>query len=246
MFLLFTKSNNADLPIDLILKLFDHTVLPILTYGSEIFGFENIDIIEKVHNTFLRKITNSRKSTPMYILYGELGRYPISVVIYGRMIAYWNKLLLSKDKKISVQIYKFMTSQNNSEFKWIQKIKSILNTVGRNDLWVKQKNITNKNIHKQIKQTLIDQFKQSWHAQLTQSNKGLIYNSFKITHEFEAYFKILPRYQSFLLYKYRSANHRLIVETARWDGTAFNERICPLCDLGEVGTERHYSVFVKM
>ena len=35
----------------------------------------------------------------MYILYGELGKYPISVVTYGRMTAYWNRLLLSKDKK---------------------------------------------------------------------------------------------------------------------------------------------------
>ena len=127
-----------------------------------------------------------------------------------------------------------MTNQPNTEYKWIQKIKSILNTVGRNDLWVNQQNITNKNIHKQIKQTLIDQFKQSWNAQLTQSNKGLIYNSFKITHEFEAYFKILPRYQSFLLYKYRSANHRLIVEKGRWDGTPFNERICLYAKVGKL------------
>ena len=133
-----------------------------------------------------------------------------------------------------------MINQNNNEYKWLQKIKSILNTVGRSDIWVNQQNITNKNIHRQIKQTLIDQFKQSWHAQLTQSNKGLIYNSFKTTHEFESYFKILPRYQSFLLYKYRSANHRLIVERGCYDGTPFNERICPLCESGEVGTERHY------
>ena len=34
-YLLFTKAHNADLPVDLILKVFDHTVLPILTYGSE-------------------------------------------------------------------------------------------------------------------------------------------------------------------------------------------------------------------
>ena len=34
LFLLFTTSNNSDLPIDLITKLFDHTVLPILTYGT--------------------------------------------------------------------------------------------------------------------------------------------------------------------------------------------------------------------
>ena len=69
---LFTRINNADLPLDLALKLFDHTVLPILTYGSEVFGFENIDILERIHSTFLRKITNSKKSTPLSFLYGEL------------------------------------------------------------------------------------------------------------------------------------------------------------------------------
>ena len=96
------------------------------------------------------------------------------------------------------------------------------------DLWLNQEH-NNNFLLKLIKEWILDQFKQSWNAQLTQSNKGLIYNSFKITHEFEAYFKILPRYKSFLLYKYRSANHRLIVEKGRWDGTPFNERICPLC-----------------
>lgn len=65
MHLLFTRTNNANLPIDLTLKLFNHTILPILTYGSEIFGFENLDILEKVHNDFLRKITKVRRSTPM-------------------------------------------------------------------------------------------------------------------------------------------------------------------------------------
>ncbi len=81
MHLLYSRANNTDLPIDLTLKLFDHTVLPILIYGSEIFGYENIEILEKVHNNFLRKITNARKSTPMAFLYGELGRYPIAINI---------------------------------------------------------------------------------------------------------------------------------------------------------------------
>ena len=39
MFLLFTRINNLDIPIDLQLKLFDNTVLPILTYGSEVWGY---------------------------------------------------------------------------------------------------------------------------------------------------------------------------------------------------------------
>ena len=61
MFLLFTRINNLDIPIDLQLKLFDNTVLPILTYGSEVWGYENLDMIEKVHNEFLRKSHDVRK-----------------------------------------------------------------------------------------------------------------------------------------------------------------------------------------
>ena len=66
MHLLFMRANNLDLPIDLQLKLFDNTVLPILIYSSEIHGYGNLDIIERVHTEFLRKITKSRKSTPNY------------------------------------------------------------------------------------------------------------------------------------------------------------------------------------
>ncbi len=63
MHFLYTKIYNLDLPIDLQLKLFD----PILTYGCEVWGFEPLSIIEKVQNNFLRRITRTRKSTPIYM-----------------------------------------------------------------------------------------------------------------------------------------------------------------------------------
>ena len=56
MILLFTRINNLDIPIDLQLKLFDQTVVPILTYACEVWGYENLDMIEKVQNDFLRRI----------------------------------------------------------------------------------------------------------------------------------------------------------------------------------------------
>ena len=71
MFLLLKRIQNLDLPLDLQLKLFDHTVLPVLTYGCEIWGYENTEHIEKVHNDFLRKVTRSKRSTPMYMIYAE-------------------------------------------------------------------------------------------------------------------------------------------------------------------------------
>ena len=62
MYLLFMRANNLDLPIDLQLKLFDNTVLPILTYSSEIYGYSNIEIIERVQTEFLRKSQGQEKA----------------------------------------------------------------------------------------------------------------------------------------------------------------------------------------
>ena len=63
MILLFTRINNLDIPTDLQLKLFDNTIAPVLTYGCEIWGYENLAMIEKVHYDFLRQI-HSKKVHP--------------------------------------------------------------------------------------------------------------------------------------------------------------------------------------
>ena len=114
-----TKSQKLELPIDLQLKLFDHTVAPILLYASEIWGYEDHKILEKIHTEFLRKITKSKKSTPHYMLYGELGRFPISINIKSRMISFWNRLICSTNNKLSKQIYNFILNDTGHEYKWL-------------------------------------------------------------------------------------------------------------------------------
>ena len=89
MHVLFKRIRNLDIPIDLQLYLFDHVILPIELYGCEILGFENSQIIENLHNDFLRQIINLRKSTPIYMLHAELGRHPIQINIKSRMIGFW-------------------------------------------------------------------------------------------------------------------------------------------------------------
>ena len=65
--LLSKRTRNLNLPFDLQLHLFDHTILPIVLYSCEVWGFENTQLIENLHNEFLRRITNLKKSTPIYM-----------------------------------------------------------------------------------------------------------------------------------------------------------------------------------
>ena len=75
--LLYKRINNLHIPTDLQIQMFNHTILHILLYGCENWGFNNIKLIENVQNQFLRTITKLRKSTPIYMLYGELDITPV-------------------------------------------------------------------------------------------------------------------------------------------------------------------------
>ena len=145
MHLLFCRINNLHLRIGLHLKLFDQTVMPILTYGSEIFEFENLDLLdclEKIHtdeDNKMKKITKCRRSTPSYILYAELGRFPIEIISKSRIIGYWNRIILGKHTKKSY-ILALKTPENVTS-KWILNLKRILCDIGRHDLWLYQDEI---------------------------------------------------------------------------------------------------------
>jgi hypothetical protein len=88
-------------------------VKPILLYGCEIWVFGNIDIIERVHLKFCKLILNLKKSTPNFMIYGELGIYPMSVYIELHMINFWSKMVNGKDSKIANILYIYMFLKNS-------------------------------------------------------------------------------------------------------------------------------------
>ena len=53
---------------------------------------------------FYKMILKAKKSTPNLILYDELGRYPINIVIKSRMVGFWQRLVNGKPDKISSKL----------------------------------------------------------------------------------------------------------------------------------------------
>ena len=240
MILLFTRINNLDIPIDLQLKLFDHTVVPILTYACEVWGYENLDMIEKVQNDFLRRITCSKKCTPLYMLYGELGRYPLEITIKSRMIGFWYRITHGNPLKLSSVLYQCLLHSSNINSKWLTCIKSIFTKIGRPDIWQSQQNFHLKSVSFLVKKILIDQYMQDWYSKSSQSSRALTYFSFKQDYVLERYFILLPRKLYQQIFKIRTSNHKLPIETGRWDDIEISERKCPLCHTNDRGDEYHY------
>ena len=113
LFSLYFKIRNLDLPLDCQLKLFDNTVVPILLYGSEIWGYGDLSMIEKIHTDFLKHILNVKKSTPHIMLYGDLGRFPLSIMIKKRIISFWYNMLENRNNLSSI-MYKLFLKDSTS------------------------------------------------------------------------------------------------------------------------------------
>ena len=105
----------------------------ILLYGCEIWGFGNNDVLEKVHLKFCKLILNLKTSTPNYMIYSELGRYPVEIHIKIRIISFRAKIICGKQSKISCIMYSLshhLYSQQNFDIKWIKCLEKIFNETG--------------------------------------------------------------------------------------------------------------------
>jgi hypothetical protein len=47
-----------------------------MSYGVEVWGFKQVDVIERVHLQFFKRILGVHISTCNASVYGELGRFP--------------------------------------------------------------------------------------------------------------------------------------------------------------------------
>ena len=224
MHLLSLRIRNLNLPIDLQLKLFDHTVLPILTYSCEVIGFESYKMLEPIHNQFLRSLFRARKSTPLYMLYGELGRLPLDITIKTRMISFWYTILAGTHCKFTFILYQKLISTPGLNSKWVAQIKQILQDCGRPDLWEQQ--APTQSTTAMIKQCLVDQFYQNWSANPENSSKHRNYTIFKENIKLEEYFLKLPKFMYECLARFRTGNHRFPCETGRYQGVEYAERKC--------------------
>ena len=102
-------------------------------YGCELWGYGNCDIIERVHLKFCKMLLHMKSSTPSFMVYGELGRYPLGIDIKIRMVSYWETFIDGKQSKLSNILYKLCLALSNIEgkhFIWLFSVKGILNECG--------------------------------------------------------------------------------------------------------------------
>ena len=126
-----------------------------------------------------------RTQTPNFAAYGELGRYPLSIIAKERAIKFLMKFK-SNNESIMSRIYIEQNSlANRSNSLWTNKVKQTLNYTGLTYLSDKD-NLNNRDFTL-LQSRLRDHFKQEWYSFINKSSK-LEYNCrYRVHFEFEPY-----------------------------------------------------------
>ena len=246
---------------DVAIHIFDHTVTPILLYGSEIWGVFNPlsskfkkdkNIIsalkdlkcEKLHTKFCRQILGVHKKASTFGVLSELGRFSLSYNLLNNILNYWHRLenigtfnnLISNAYETSKELH----------FKNIPSWYSTLNAILANIPDISSAKVTSLSFttfKKQLKTALRVLYLNHWNdtRQENLDSKLRTYTKFKCNFQREKYLTIIKNYdyrRSFS--RFRISCHKLIIETGRYKNIPAHLRICPHCTSASVGDEIHF------
>ena len=128
----------GDMPISIGLELFDKLVVPILLYGSEVWGCEYRDEIELVQRKYCKILLGVSSNTSNDVVLGEVGRFPLYVMYVIRCVKFWLKVVRAEHCYIQSSYDVLKRLDEAGKHTWASDIKNLLVTNGFGDVWLSQ------------------------------------------------------------------------------------------------------------
>ena len=116
---------------------------------------------------FFKQILNIKKTTPSYMVHGEIGAFPLYIDIYSRMISFWTKLVNNGKNEIAFSLYALtagLNEQKKIKSQWYWHIKQLIHSNGFGNICTLQNQVNGKWFVEAFKQKLKDQYIQNWNS----------------------------------------------------------------------------------
>jgi hypothetical protein len=187
-------------------------------------------------------VLSVRNTTCTVGVYGELGRYPLFISRYIRIIKYWFKLLYT-DNIILRSVYQLALNDCNKGLcNWVTYVKKLLCDYGFIDVWNNPYIIDFKNFIPVFRQRIIDCFIQGWHVSKESSSVLDLYNVCKLNFYYAEYLDLMPTHLRRFITRLRTSAHSLRIQTGRYARNRIqrNERYCQCCSVRDLEDEFHF------
>ena len=95
------------LPATVMFYLFDALIRPILTYGSDVWGYSKagVQVLDILFLNYIRCALQIKTTTCNPIVYGDCGRFPPSIYCHINVLCYYHRLLMMSgdvDERVSL------------------------------------------------------------------------------------------------------------------------------------------------
>ena len=223
-------------------KIFDSKTCAQLLYGSELWGFERHESLERIQYYACKRFMCADKRSCNAVALGDCDRYPLHIETMKRGLKYWFKLLKMEDKRYPKQCYIMLKNEDAyGKINWVTQLRSCLQINGFGYVWESQ-NVNNENVFINSFVTRArDQYLQNWRSKIDNSSKLSHYRQYKSVYEFEYYLEIITirkfrRAMSCL----RNGSHSLHVDKYRRNNVLYPDMLCNLCDAQAIEDEYHF------
>ena len=250
--------NNNTKP-EVILKLFDSLIKPILLYCSEIWSVyswsknSSCNIMkfitgikqsfESLHDKMSRHALGVHRQATAILTKAELGRYPLSFNIIKNINSYAKHI---NDSKSSSLLYEtklhLLGEESGGHSNFLTRTKCLFDCLGLHDPF--SAHISPQGplkITKQFTKIYHDFFFQLIRSKVSDRKSGgrfETYEKIKKNYYFEPYLRIKDQRRRNIT-NIRISTHNLPIEKLRKYNVPRENRLCLLCNSGELGTEEH-------
>ena len=206
-------------------------MLPVVSYGSEIWGTDVHKSIENVHLKFCKKQLGVGSKTPTPAVLGECGRERIFVACIIKSVKFWLKIISLPVESLLGSCYALNYRQCQlGKTNWASKIRDILNGYGFGWIWENQSVPDSVAFVSIFSERVKDCEFQRWSSQVCNLPKLRLYCKYKEDKQEELYLSLpIPRRLRRDLARFRTASHILEVEMGRHNNISFEDRLCKLC-----------------
>jgi len=234
--------NLFKLPYNVLFRIFDVKIMPILLYGSEVWGFHPSPDVDLVHDRFCKLVLGLRRKSPNIVARGEVGRFSMKVFQYKKIITYWLRLLSQNTNIILKHSYNFQFKMaERGEKCWAFDVKSLLYKYGFGEVWLQQGVGNIELFTEQFLRRCKDIDIQTWNENTNAMSKLQFYKQVKIDYCLENYILYVQNMCYIkALSKFRCSSHTLMIEMGRMYNIDRNSRFCPFCIVLIIESEFHF------
>jgi exonuclease III len=247
-------SSTSNITASMLLKIFDATVKPILTYGSAVWGanskilenFLGIDDLDKlskfigkcpienVQLWYCKQILQVGKKACNVAVLSEMGRVPVFIDTQISVLKLYQRLVSAKNCTLLHEAYKLSQSTKGG---WVSYVEPFMHKL---DI-----QLPNKGNFQAIKTKLVNCYITTFFNVLNINPEHIklrTYRLFKKDYKLEPYLEHynIKRHEKSQLAKFRISNHVLEIEKGRHKHLSLDARICPVCASGQIEDEVHF------